>query len=358
MSILIDKNTRLIVQGITGRDGAFHTQQMIAYGTKVVAGVTPGKGGRTHHGVPVFNTVKEAVRETGAQASITFACTRRRCAGVIVMRYLAGSVSGRRSAANFAWRAENGKYLYWFHNHGGRFIREHPRQRTNAYQDRNPVWLSGGTEVNGRIQWSQPEIALYDDDPQVRMSYPDLIEDGGNYYLTETQKEIARIHRIEANLLAGLWGKVPPPVPDKLDAVTFSRQRAGLSLDIWVSQPQPGTTLLSSEGLTLRAIDKNRVELLITDGRTENRWVSDTISEELKHIAVIIDGGPKIISFVINGKFQDGGAERQFGWGRFSPNLLRITGLSEIRRAKSVEQLRLYNRAIRTAEAIALFANQ
>ena len=67
MSILIDKNTRLIVQGITGRDGAFHTQQMIAYGTKVVGGVTPGKGGTTMHGVPVFDTVAEAVEQTQRQ---------------------------------------------------------------------------------------------------------------------------------------------------------------------------------------------------------------------------------------------------------------------------------------------------
>jgi malate-CoA ligase subunit alpha len=72
MSILIDEKTPILVQGITGDKGSFHTKEMIDYGTKVVAGVTPGKGGRTHHGVPVFNTVKDAVRETGAQASITF----------------------------------------------------------------------------------------------------------------------------------------------------------------------------------------------------------------------------------------------------------------------------------------------
>jgi len=72
MSILIDEKTPILVQGITGDKGSFHAKEMIDYGTKVVAGVTPGKGGRTHHGVPVFNTVKEAVRETGAQASITF----------------------------------------------------------------------------------------------------------------------------------------------------------------------------------------------------------------------------------------------------------------------------------------------
>jgi len=72
MCILVDENTRLLVQGITGREGAFHTQQAIAYGTKVVAGVTPGKGGTSVDGVPVFNTVHEAREETGANASVLF----------------------------------------------------------------------------------------------------------------------------------------------------------------------------------------------------------------------------------------------------------------------------------------------
>lgn len=72
MSVLVDKNTRLVVQGITGKEGTFHTQQMIEYGTNVVGGVTPGKGGTTHEGVPVFNTVADAVRETGANASVIY----------------------------------------------------------------------------------------------------------------------------------------------------------------------------------------------------------------------------------------------------------------------------------------------
>jgi succinyl-CoA synthetase alpha subunit len=72
MSILVDKKTRLVVQGITGSEGSFHTQQMIEYGTKVVAGVTPGKGGTTHLGVPVFNTVADAVIKTKANTSIIF----------------------------------------------------------------------------------------------------------------------------------------------------------------------------------------------------------------------------------------------------------------------------------------------
>jgi len=72
LSILVDKTTRLAVQGITGREGSFHTQQCIAYGTKVVAGVTPGKGGTSHDGIPVFNTVVEAVEKEGANATVIF----------------------------------------------------------------------------------------------------------------------------------------------------------------------------------------------------------------------------------------------------------------------------------------------
>ena len=72
MSILVNENTKVIVQGITGRDGSFHTRQMLDYGTKIVAGVTPGKGGQSLEGVPVFNTVQEAVDATGANTSVIY----------------------------------------------------------------------------------------------------------------------------------------------------------------------------------------------------------------------------------------------------------------------------------------------
>ncbi len=72
MSILVDKNTKVVISGMTGREGGFHAQQMIEYGTQVVAGVTPGKGGTTHLGVPIFDTVEEAVDKTGANASLIF----------------------------------------------------------------------------------------------------------------------------------------------------------------------------------------------------------------------------------------------------------------------------------------------
>ncbi len=72
MTILIDRDTRLLVQGITGKEGSFHTRQCVAYGTNVVAGVTPGKGGQDLDGIPVFNTIHEAVEKTGANASLIF----------------------------------------------------------------------------------------------------------------------------------------------------------------------------------------------------------------------------------------------------------------------------------------------
>jgi succinyl-CoA synthetase alpha subunit len=80
--VLVDENTRLVVQGITGREGTFHTEQMLSYGTNVVAGVTPGKGGQTVLGVPVFDTVKEAVEVTEANASVLFVPAKFTAEGV------------------------------------------------------------------------------------------------------------------------------------------------------------------------------------------------------------------------------------------------------------------------------------
>lgn len=79
MSVLINKHTRVLVQGITGKNGTFHTEQAIAYGTQIVGGVTPGKGGQRHLDRPVFDSMKEAMRQTEADASVIYACTV--CAG-------------------------------------------------------------------------------------------------------------------------------------------------------------------------------------------------------------------------------------------------------------------------------------
>ena len=72
MSVLVDKNSKVIVQGFTGSEGTFHSEQMVSYGTNIVGGVTPGKGGQEHLGKPVFNTVQDAVNKTNANVSIIF----------------------------------------------------------------------------------------------------------------------------------------------------------------------------------------------------------------------------------------------------------------------------------------------
>ena len=310
------------------------------------------------------------------------------------MRYADGRLMKHPRAANFAWRCENGKYLYWFHNHGGRFIREHPRRRSMAYEDRNPVWLVGGEEVDGPsgkvLLWSQPEIALYDDDPIIRMSYPDLVEEGAKYYLTETQKDIARVHEIDPALLEGLWGQFegksvaregllleasggPAKAPELPEFVRRSRRadhgtdqlRAGFSLEVWLAPGalEPRRVLLDNRaedgrGFALQAIEDGRVELILHDGRTENRWASDAGAMSANgrhHLVVTVDGGPHVITYVVDGKLHDGGHERQFGWGRFSPNFRSANGGPLLRVGAGVEKARIYGRALRTSEAIGNF---
>ncbi len=296
-------------------------------------------------------------------------------------------------AANFAWKCRNGKYLYWFHNHGGK-----------GYEDRNPVWLCGGVEVPSPqgpvIAWSSPEIVLYDDDPLVRMSYPDLVEEDGEVFLTETQKDIARVHRIAPELLAGLWQSAPQamapadpvlalprpgqPLPVEVgmpelpafvtrDRVRFDmgakQLRTGVTLEVWVTFASltPGQVLLDGRdaggrGWALLTAGGGTVELVLNDGSTENRWRSDTgalSTGRPQHIVAVVDGGPHIITFIVNGRLCDGGTDRQFGWGRFSPHLRQMNWSAKLRLAPDLagqlQIVRIYGRRLRTAEAVAAF---
>jgi hypothetical protein len=319
-------------------------------------------------------------------------------------QYANGRLMKHPRAANFAWKCENGRYLYWFHNHGGRFIREHANRRTIAYEDRNPVWVSGGVEVDtpqGRvIQWSQPEILLYDDDPYIRMSYPDLIEEGGVYYFSETQKDKARTHMVDPALLEGLWDQFSgsptqvvaaglvlnlpkqdlaaplktalPRLPDflKRDAqrADYGTKdlRQGFSIDLWLRLDalDGGQVLLDNrtpegKGFCVQTTAGGALEIVLNDGRTENRWDCD--AGELhagadQHVVIIVDGGPKLILFVVDGVLNDGGNARQFGWGRFNPHYRGPNGADVLQVGGSLKgqilALRVYNRALRVSEAV------
>ncbi|MEQ8681179.1 MAG: exo-alpha-sialidase, partial [Cyclobacteriaceae bacterium] len=306
--------------------------------------------------------------------------------------YANGKLMKHPRAANFAWKCSNGKYLYWFHNHGGR-----------SYDDRNPVWISGGMEVDGAdgkiIRWSQPEILLYDPDPYIRMSYPDLVEEDGEYYFTETQKSIARIHQADKNLLEGLWGQfekqqqVTPgavlswvrgqdngsdmvKMPALPDFVARDANRAdhgtknlntGFTIDMKVNLGnwENGKIMLDSrlengQGLVVSTTERGTLELQMNDGRTIAVWDSDSVSEEGKthHVTIIVDGGPGIISFVVDGQVCDGGTYRQFGWGRFSPHFRHANGAEKLMIGKDIIELKIYDRPLRVSESIGNFLSE
>jgi hypothetical protein len=320
-------------------------------------------------------------------------------------RYADGRTMKHSRAANFIWKCTNGKYLYWFHNHGGRFIGQHPQRRTMAYEDRNPVWLCGGEELDSpqgkMIRWSQPEIVLYDDDPFIRMSYPDLLEDQGEYYLTETQKDKARVHKVDRTLLEGLWSQstdrqvaragiileLPasqrpvaasvelPALPEFLqhdngraDYGTKDLRR-GFTVEAWLRLQNlgPGQVVLDNrtpagQGFCLQTTARGTLELVLDDGRSESRWDCDPgllRPGQLHHVAAIVDGGPKLILFVVDGALCDGGDFRQFGWGRFNPNYRGPQGGATLRIGPKLDGqvlgVRLYGRALRTSEAIGNF---
>lgn len=321
--------------------------------------------------------------------------------------YMTYTPGGRRvkhpRAANFAWNCSNGKFLYWFHNHGGRFIADLQAGKEpgrSPYDDRNPAWLMAGREVDTpqgkQIEWSQPEVLLYDDDPYIRISYPDMLEDGGRFYITETQKNVGRVHEIPSALLDGLFNQwdnrrvttnglvldlaagkplpretAMPRLPEFTQRDTQRPDlggkdlRQGFSLDLWLRLDSlaPGQMLLDSreasgKGLCLATTDAGTLHLILNDGRQECTWRADFglfQPGRTHHVVVTVDGGPKLITWIVDGVLCDGGEERQFGWGRFSSTLRDANGSATLRIAPAVQSLRIYRRALRTSEAVAHF---
>lgn len=295
-------------------------------------------------------------------------------------------------AANFAWKCGDGRFLYWFENHGRK-----------SYDLRNPAWVLGGVEADspeGRfIRWSQPEVLLYHDNPLVRMSYPDLIEDDGRVFITETKKDIARIHEIPAGFLETLWSQFDPPTPatdglllDQALAPTgptgldwpelpkfagsdrqridgaLARHRTGFTFEMMLRPGVLGAdrVLLDTftdhdAGLRLTLEATGRLRLDLGDGLTRGVWCSDPgllHPDREHHVGVVVDGGPGLIAFVIDGVFNDGGEHRPFGWGRFSPHLRHANGhpRAAVNTSEAgghrLSALKVYGRALMTAELV------
>jgi len=272
------------------------------------------------------------------------------------------------------FKTKNGKYLLWFHNHGGR-----------SFADRNPAWICGGIEENGYIRWLEPEILLYDPDPRIRMSYPDLVEQDGRYWITETNKHEARVHEIDPDLLEGLWNqdtnrtvaekglvlslppgsKMPAEVP--MPRLPSLGTGWGLTLEFWVrlDDLSPGQVVLDArdpggKGLAVTTTQAGTVRIVLNDGTNTASWDCDPgllRPGNLHHVGFVVDAGPKIITVLVDGLVCDGGPYRQYGWGRFSPQLGDINGGETLKIAPSLRGelvgLRLYDRCLRHSEVIA-----
>lgn len=300
-----------------------------------------------------------------------------------IARYADGRKMKTPRACPMMWRTSNGKYLFWFHNNA-----------TGGWGCRNPVWLSGGVEKNGTIAWSQPEIFHYDPDEMLGMSYPDLIEDDGEYYFFHTQKSIARVVKADKRILEALWGQadavgvVREGLCLNVQGDELTRDAAALeySPNFWKGEGltvdfrlrldslTPGQVILgnraaSGAGFCVSVAGGGVVRLHISDRGHGFFWECDPGLLEVgrEHsIAFVVDGGPKTISVIVDGVLCDGGDDRPFGWGHFSPYTVFTNGgpyrrvMNEsggIRLAPSLDgellSLRVYDRYLLTSEVIA-----
>jgi hypothetical protein len=304
------------------------------------------------------------------------------------------------------WKASNGNFVLWFHNNGA------PGWGNSAV--RNPVWLTGGVEVDtldGKtIRWAEPEILLYSADPTLRgMSYPDFVEQDGRYWVTETEKVVARVHEIDPALLEGLWAQherasvsreglvyesdaaLSPGNRWQIPALP-SLRNGGFTLELWLEVADTGIaqSILTSEGQRHRGFQiatapygavrislsdaRHRHWLDVVDGaldgqpgpgqqiRSMRAWTWESDRGVLKpgmrhHLVFIVDGLAKIVSIVANGRLCDGGADRIQGWSRLNPWMDDINdeGICQVADEFQgrIHHMRLYNRYLRTSEAIA-----
>jgi hypothetical protein len=272
----------------------------------------------------------------------------------------------------------NGKYLLWFENNS-----LNPSQ---GNYNRNPAWVSGGTESNGVINWSQPEVLLYSQDTTKGFSYPDIFRDGSNYYLTETQKTIARLHAISSDLLNSLWsqGSINThSTQNMIAALSAGQIKSGnsstlsgnlttgitmnLSLNV-TSFTNSGQTILSFLAadrtdtlIKVRASSQRTIEVDVYNaGQLLTTFYCDNNLIKLNSplfISISIDPNSRVLTAMINGVLCDGynNNNRISGWVivpvsfNFSAlsNYMYISGFNG-----SLNSLQIYNRPMTTGQML------
>ncbi len=305
--------------------------------------------------------------------------------------YMTYAPDGRRvkhpRAANFVKKFSNGKYLYWFHNHGGEPVH---REAWSYYEGRNPAWISGGVEIDGHIHWSRAR------DPALRQGpgRPHQLSrlHRGRRAATSSPRRKRPSHastrstrpcwkapgtssptpsgptRASSPRPAG--DPIPPDSTVPLPGMPDLSAGGGFTIDLWVKfdELSPGQTLLDAhdaDGRTLALATTNRftVELILNDGTTEARFDSDPGTGpgtlrvgDWQHIVAIVDGGPRIITFVVDGVLNDGGAVRAVRLGPVPARDRRPLGATSLRLAHKLygqlRSVRVYDRYLRTSEAV------
>ena len=307
----------------------------------------------------------------------------RTFSGPKAMRYSSGEIMGTTRACPKIYKTNEGKYLFWYHNNF-----RHP----SSY-GRNPAWLSGGIEKDGEILWSQPEIVLYDPDYEmVGMSYPDFIEQDGKLWITETQKNAARVHQIDLDLVEGMWrqnkdsvviekGLLMDAGPEMLGSASMQFPRLpdlfkgeGCAVELWltVDSLNPGQKILSTfgprnKGIEISLKEENTIGIRIHDGNVRDVnikkgqvYVSDAntiVPGKKQHVVFIIDGAAKIVTIVVDGILSDGSLDtRPCGWGRIYTYMKDLNDSYKCSFDSSfkgtIHHIRVYDRYLRTSEAI------
>lgn len=300
-----------------------------------------------------------------------------------------GKIMKQPRCLNKIYKFSNGKYALFFHNNGGRYYNGHP------FGNRNPTWLAGGIEKDGLMYWSQPEVFLYDVDHNQGISYPDWIEDNGEYFFTETQKYTARVHKIPNEFMEMLWEQAENNTLTTNGLVLELKDNSclpnnnfkmpnlgrlfygnGFSLELRL---KTGTTKedqvlidtrrektvgvnghakFAGSGIKITIVKSGAIEILLDDGRSPLLWSSGDGSirpETNHHVVFNIDAQSKILTVVVDGDLYDGG-ERPYGYARFNPYMYDVNGEEVVSFSKEfkgkIETFRVYNRCLFTSEAL------
>ncbi len=286
-----------------------------------------------------------------------------------LINYFTGLPLRNPRACPRLWKCKNGKYLLWHHNNGGK-----------DFNHRNPAWISGGIEKNGKIYWSQPEIIIHGPDRSYetgRFSYPDLIEEEGKYWISTTQKTTATVHEIPASFFEMLWGQFNETGviseglignfdditgPEKLalaEPISMNNGAFALELRIQIEEFK-NSSMLKGKNMELALKNNGTLEFILTDEKEEISLISDINRLEKKkkhHVAILADANAKICYMLIDGSICDGGGQEIFGFTRFTNELedLEEHNLFTEKFPAQFDKLRIYGQQMFTSHFVSNF---